>query len=249
MISVYIFHNELFVGLGLILVVLVLWSGFRYSIKRKSRVEINVELTTTPLAIKRPPQVKSEHTVAAATFLPQEIEEEVTDVNLMLEEAELYANLGRPASAVKILQTIIQRNPSTASAWSLLLSSYSSLGKAAEFEDTAREFLKYHKESPLWSGIQAIGRTLDQNNPLYIDNNSGISASTSFPNANSRRPIGDILIGMGVLTEESLQRWLDIFNPTKHGRFGGYLLSCKVITLAQLDQALLRQQGLMPNAL
>ena len=37
---------------------------------------------------------------------------------------------------------------------------------------------------------------------------------------------------------------LDDFDPKKHGRFGGYLVARKVITLAQLDEALLQQQGI-----
>ncbi len=174
----------------------------------------------------------------------QEIEEEVTEEDSMLEEAELYATHGRPAKAVEILLDITKRRPAKASAWSLLLSIYSSLGKAAEFEKTAREFLNHHKDSPAWSGIQALGRTFDKNNPLYADNNSHISASPLLNDAeSSRRPVGDILMEMGILSKRELQKYLDDFDPKKHGRFGGYLLARKAITLAQLDQVLLQQQG------
>ncbi len=48
---------------------------------------------------------------------------------------------------------------------------------------------------------------------------------------------------MGVLSKLDLQNFLDDFDPKKHGRFGGYLVARKAITLAQLDQALLQQQG------
>ncbi len=184
---------------------------------------------------------------AAAPFLSpaKKTDKEVTEEDSMMEEAELYATHGRPAKAAEILQEIIKRCPSKVNAWSLLLSIFSSLGKAAEFEKTAREFLNHHKDSPAWSGIQALGRTFDQNNPLYIDNSGSISASPILPDAaNPRRPVGDVLIEMGVLSKQDLQNCLDDFDPKKHGRFGGYLVARKVITLAQLDQALLQQQGI-----
>jgi Tfp pilus assembly protein FimV len=174
----------------------------------------------------------------------QKIEEEMSEEDSMLEEAGLYATYGHPAKAVEILKEIIKRRPAKADAWPLLLSIYSSLGKAAEFESSAREFLKHHKDSPSWSGIRALGRTLDQNNPLYADNNSRISASPLLPDTlNLHRPIGDILMEMGALSKPDLQNCLDNFDPKRHGRFGGYLVARKAITLAQLDQALLQQQG------
>ena len=175
---------------------------------------------------------------------PRKIEAEASEEDSMLEEAGLYAAHGRPAKAVEILQEIIKRSPSKADAWSLLLSIYSSLGNAAEFEKTAREFLKRFKDSPSWSGIQALGRTLDQNNPLYADDNRRFSAPPLLPDTlNSPRPIGDVLMEMGLLSKQDLRNCLDDFDPKKHGRFGAYLVARKAITLAQLDQALLKRQG------
>ena len=247
----------------------------RFGLKRslssfKARSTANNDVATAPQAVPSPvvkssykaplPQAKSEQTPAATvspmaspvrkeavspTSPPQEIKEEATEEDSMLEEAGLYASHGRPAKAIEILQEIIQRRPSKAAAWPLLLSIYSSLAKATEFEKTAREFLKHHPNSPAWSGIQALGRTFDQSNPLYVDGNNVISSSPLLPDAaaQSRRPVGDVLIEMGVLSKQDLQNCLDDFDPKKHGRFGGYLVARKAITLAQLDQALLQQQG------
>lgn len=211
-----------------------------------------------PLVVKHPSQVNSAHApavvlpseastnVAAPSLHPplQKIEEDVTEDDSMLEEAGLYAAHGRLAKAVEILQELIKRRPSKADAWPLLLSLYSSLGKAAEFESSAREFLKYHKNSPSWNGIQALGRTLDHDNPLYADHSSHIPASPLLPDTlNSHQPIGDILMEMGILSKREILHYLDDFDPRKNGRFGGYLVARKAITLAQLDQALLQQQG------
>ena len=174
---------------------------------------------------------------------PQITGEENTEEDSMVEEAELYASHGRPAKAVEILQEIIKLHPSKASAWPLLLSIYSSLGKAAEFEKTAREFLQHHKDSPSWGNIQALGRTFDKNNPLYVDSSHNSDVPLSPDSTLPVRPVGDILMEMGILSKHELQTYLENFDPKKHGRFGGYLVTLKVITHAQLDQALLQQQG------
>ena len=207
--------------------------------------QINSDPVQTAVAPTKASTIRKE-TVSSHTPAPQKAEEEGSEEDSMLEEAGLYASHGRPAKAVEILQEIIKRRPSKEEAWPLLLSIYSSLAKATEFEKTAREFLKHHKDSASWNGIKALGRTFDQNNPLYADNNSRISASPLLPDAaNPRRPVGDVLIEMGVLSKQDLQHCLDDFDPKKHGRFGGYLVARKVITLAQLDQALLQQQGVV----
>ena len=195
--------------------------------------------------IKQPAQIRSNHSsVTVAPLLRKSVEDSSDDA--ILEEAELYSNHGRPATAVKILLDLLYRNPSNLAAWSLLLSNYSSLGNAIQFEETARSFLKhleYHEDSSLWVKIQALGRTLDKGNPLYIDHSGNTFVSPLLPGESKPyRPLGNILLGMGILTEHILQSCLDSFDPLKHGRFGGFLLSNRVITLAQLDQALLQQQ-------
>jgi hypothetical protein len=267
-------QNRLVLAIGITLGVLLLLLGIRYYTQLKSRVKVQlpdeppplpirsekiqpapIAVTSAPPPASKPlapplsmqPRMSTVATVAEA--LPKEIEKKETEEDSMLEEAGLYAAHGRPAKAVEILQEIIKVRPSKAEAWPLLLSIYSSLGKSAEFERTARGFLKHHKDSPSWSGIQALGRTFDQSNPLYIDNNSRISATPLLPDtATSRRPVGDVLIEMGVLSKQDLQNCLDDFDPKKHGRFGGYLVARKAITLAQLDKALLQQQGVHTEA-
>jgi len=169
---------------------------------------------------------------------------EINEEDSVLEEAELYAAHGRPAKAAEILLEIIKLRPSKAEAWPLLFSIYSSLGKAAEFERTAKQFLIHHKDSPSWRGIQALGRTLDQDNPLYIDNSSYATSPALLDTVPLRRPVGDVLLDMGVLSKQDLQNCLDDYDPKRHGRFGGYLVARKVITLAELDEALLQQQGI-----
>lgn len=261
----------LLAALGLV-VILALWLRQLYYTKIKSRIEIKSQQDAEPIrkpagdlaaqnmaispVVKFPskaPSSQDKITPAPAVVAPskaslniaappQEIKEEVNEEDLLLEEAMLYASHGRPSKAVEMLLDIVKRHPSKAEAWSLLLSTYSSLAKGDEFEKIAREFLKHHKDSPLWRGIQALGRTFDQNNPMYADNSS--TSAPSLPeNMAMRQPIGDVLMEMGILSEQDLQNCLNDFDSKKDGRFGGYLVKRKVITLAQLDQALLQQQG------
>ena len=156
--------------------------------------------------------------------------------DLIMEEAELYAIHGHPDKAVNILKEMIERSPTNPKARRLLLSIYSSVGKAAEFEQAALDFQRLNPGSTSWRGIQALGRTLDINNPLYAD-------ATPMQAQAMRRPIGEILVKMGALSVQDMKHCLAEFDPKKHGRFGGYLITRKVITLAQLDRALLKQQN------
>lgn len=160
----------------------------------------------------------------------------LSEDDLIMEEAELYAIHGHPDKAVNILKEMIERNPAKPEARRLLLSIYSSVGKAAEFEQAARDFQRLDPGSTSWRGIQALGRTLDINNPLYAD-------ATPMQTQAMRRPLGEILVKMGALSLQDMKHCLAEFDPKKHGRFGGYLITRKIITLAQLDRALLKQQN------
>lgn len=147
-------------------------------------VQAHLQAPSSPVKAAHAPAAPSQASTSGMDALfssPKKIGEEAPEEDSMLEEAGLYAAHGRPAKAIEILQEIIKRYPAKVEAWPLLLSIYSSLGNAAEFEKTAREFLKHHKNSPSWNGIQALGRTLDRENSLYADNNDHLFASSLLP--------------------------------------------------------------------
>ena len=270
-------QNGLVAALALLLVALILRRGARYYTQIKSRNGIrqrqaanailkqadNVaadKLWVPPVikapqvrnvrspSVAQPSSAANTQVAAPPPPLAKKIDEKVAGEDSMQEEAALYIANGRLENAVKILREIIKRCPSKVDAWTLLLSLYSSLGKAADYERTAREFLKYHKGSDAWSGIQVLGRTLDRKNPLYADrSNDNSAAPISLDTLDYSHPIGNILNEMGVLSKQEITKYLDEFDPKKNGRFGGYLVARKAITLAQLDQALLQQQGVNPK--
>ena len=267
--NVYLAYG-LIAALGLGLTALILWLGLRIYSKRSAPIESGTRQNASPVGrpiqqkpvspgIKQPSKINSpppsfiapssksgdpQSAPASLPAPPPKAKSAATEEDSMMEEAQLYAANGRLTKAVEITLEIIRRCPSKITAWTLLLSLYSSLGKAGEFEYTAREFLKRHQASPQWGEIQMLGRTLDQDNPLYADH-SGRVHTLPRPGGtlDLHHPIGDILIDMGALSEAEVLKYLKEFDPKKHGRFGGYLVARKAITLAQLDLALLQQQG------
>lgn len=250
-------------GLSLAVLALLLWlrrytrarSEYTANLILEEPDSIQTDVPVTPPHIVTPSPLKSAKPVSEDAPAPpktehpkpphKKIEAQLPEVDMMMEEAELYAVHNRPDKAIEILRDIVRDHPLKTEAWLLLLSILSSLGKAAEFEQAARNFSRHHKSSSSWKEIQALGRTLDQDNPLYIDETSLAAAAISSPNIPTppRRLIGDILVDMGALSIQEMKHYLNEFDPKLHGRFGGYLISRKVITHAQLDEALLQQQG------
>lgn len=258
------------IAIGLIVAMLALWLGLRYYTRRKSQqaaapiLKQPASIPSTPVAARSTyTQVKSPAAATAATAPaaaqlgvavsaatpprppPANEAAELTDEDSVLEEAELYAEHGHPDKAITILQAELAQYPAHAEAWVLLLSIFSSLGKAAEFEQTAQSFIALNPHSDSWKSIQALGRTLDPGNALYASDEKLDTAVTTSPQDAPRkqRPIGDILVGMGALSGQDLQDCLLDFDSKVHGRFGGYLISRRMITLAQLNDALLQQQS------
>ncbi len=183
-------------------------------------------------------------------ILPKPIEETVKPVlseeeTLVLEEAELYSVYNHPDKATRILNEFIETHPNSEKSWMLLLSIYLSNGQADEYEKAARGFQQHNKNSPSWRMFQALGRTLDNGNPLYIDEGDPASFAPLFPYLfqHKHRPIGEILIELGHLSQQDLTNCLKDFDSKQHGRFGVFLVKRRQITHAQLNEALLKQSG------
>lgn len=256
----------LLVGAGFLFAVLALWQGLKYYNHRKSRQSEQPDLEKSggqdaasginPLPVAVSPgespgrhaeQFPGAPVPVTETSQPSssiKSKEELAKDDSMLEEAELYATHGHPDKAIEILREIIAQNPTYTEAWVLLMSILSSLGKAKDFERSARDFFKLNPQSDSWKMIQALGRTLDQGNPLYAgDKNLDVTASVLKQlTLSKKRLVGSILVEMGALSEQDLLNCMAGFDPKRHGRFGEYLISQKMITDAQLNKALLHQQ-------
>ncbi|TAJ77402.1 MAG: hypothetical protein EPO42_10265 [Gallionellaceae bacterium] len=198
-------------------------------------------VTALPTAAKNTPATPApvEPPPAPAVDPEQELEASV------LEEAELYAIYGHPDKAVKVLKEYLTQHVASENAWLLLLSIHSSCGLATEFENAARAFKRHNPNSGLWATVQALGRTLDKHLQLYTDEAAQSEPAPWLPYLSKRKhlPLGDILVELGHLSPEDMRNCLQDFDPKLHGRFGNYLLTKRMVSHAQLNEALLVQQG------
>lgn len=195
-----------------------------------------------------PPPVEPPHTetlrmempgpqpAAVPERLPQE---EPNREDAMLEEAELYSLHGHTRKALEILDELVAQHPEHAKARMRQLSILSSLGMAQEFEQSAQAFLRLGPDDEAWKVVQALGRTLAPDSPLYAGAEETPAARAD---AARHRLIGEILVDMGALSVQDLENCLADFDPAAHGRLGGYLIARKAISFDQLNQALLKQQ-------
>ncbi len=259
----------LLIGAGFLLAVLLLWQVLRRHANRKAQQEVQPDIKhpadqhaesgiDLPRVISSPSAPRGFHAAdtssdafaaakeTAQPAKPIKTKEELAEDDSMLEEAELYAAHGHSSKAIEILREIIAKNPTYTEAWMLLMSILSSLGQTKDFESAARDFYRKNPQSESWKMMQALGRTLDRDNPLYAgDRNLDVAAKFLQQLALSKkRLVGDILVEMGVLSEQDLMNTMRDFDSKKHGRFGGYLVSRKMITHAQLSEALILQQGI-----
>jgi len=195
----------------------------------------------------RKPSASVEPTDGRLCSVIEDIEKKVLEEEALFEEAELYANMGLPTTSINICIEILMNHSSNPRAWLLLLSCYSSLGKKDEFNKAAEEFHQRYSNNRYWSAVQALGRTLDQSNPLYIANNGknieSAKEATEISITKQTRSIGEILREKGILTDMILQHYLSNYKPEKHGRLGGFLLKNKAISISQLNHVLIAQQS------
>jgi len=244
---------------GVCAALLLTWLLIRHSARSKSRAwktdfhetQEKVILPDTPaphtdIASYSPFETKVPATLTGINEMEKEIatltnEEEVS----VLEEAELYAIYGHADKAVKMLNEYIAQHPASENVWLLMFSIYSSGGQADDFEKAARIFQRNNQNSELWKTIQALGRTLDKDHSLYTDDDAPQEVAPWLPylSKHKHRPLGDILVELGHISPEDMRNCLQDFNPKHHGRFGNYLLSKRLVSHAQLNEALLIQQG------
>lgn len=222
---------------------LAAWLGYRL-LKQRQAKQWN-HRDDSPALTSAYSQITPKNTVAHAPEVPekspaeQQLAGKEDQEIAVLEEGELYAIYGHSDKGVKILLEYLGAHPNSEKVWLRLLSIYASQGLASEFEKTAKEFLVLNKNSKLWRMMQALGRTVDQHNPLYADE----STQPLFPLNQEEKQIGDILVEMGYISVADLQLCLAEYDFNKHGRFGHFLVMHRLITHSQLDEALYKQQS------
>jgi Tfp pilus assembly protein FimV len=102
-----------------------------------------------------------------------------SEADLMMEEAQLYAAHNRPQKAIEILNELIESHPEKMDAWLALFTHYAALNDGDRFEQLAQRFQDVGLDAHTWKLVQALGRTLDRSNALYLESDSNIAHMVS----------------------------------------------------------------------
>ena len=254
----------LFAG-GLVLAILALLLGLRYYNRATSQhlgKEIWGGVAAEPASpkIATPPSSASTNTgfnkmhtatspsaaktgsasIATTSSAYTKSQEELSEVDAIIEEAELYSTYGHPDRAILMLQELIKQHPAKIEAWELLLYILASQKKVAEFEIAARDFMTLNTSSTLSNKIEEMRRSLKQETTLPVNNGAAVPAVIA---SGKRRLIGKILVETGILTALDMKKYLDDFDPKLDGRIGEYLVARQAISNEQLNEALRLQQS------
>lgn len=101
-------------------------------------------------------------------FNPPDENITLTEVDSVVEEADLYMIYGWTQKAIELLLQHIEKNPTEAQPWMMLFDIYHSQGLKDAFEKLARRFQSSCANGELWQKVQALGRKLDPQNGLYF---------------------------------------------------------------------------------
>jgi pilus assembly protein FimV len=149
--------NPLFAGVGALVVAALAAAGL-IAYRRKTQAgavpkvaEVPVEPSIAPVAPEAPVEEKP---------VPAE---EVDPIS----EADVYLAYGRDAQAEEILKEALGRQPARAEIHTKLLEIYSKRQDKAAFERTARALQGLGATGAAWESVQAMGRAMDAQNPLY----------------------------------------------------------------------------------
>lgn len=167
-----------------------------------------------------------------------------SEVDSMIEEAELYAIYGRPNKTIEILNALTSEYPEKVEIWLLLLSIYRDKKFAKQFEAIASKFLLNHGDNEVWKDIQAVGHSIDPDNPNYSGAESNPEMNAALCIKPKRRLLGDILVDMKAISLRDLE---SNFNRLRDGRIGNFLVARGLITRALLEDALQEQARDTPS--
>jgi len=118
-------------------------------------------------------------------------QDQVSDEDLVVEEAQLYAAHNRPQKSIEMLGELIEAHPEKMDAWLSLFTNYASLNAVDQFASLAQKFKLVEHDEHTWILVQSLGRTLDRENPLYQEKNqdSAPVAVSSVATENANEPI------------------------------------------------------------
>ncbi len=111
------------------------------------------------------------------------------DPDSVVKGARLFYEDGSLTRAVELLQFTVEENPAALKPWLALFEIFRLEGLAGEFAELAGRFRQAHGASDYWKKVQFIGRELDPQNPLYLDDAFNSLETIGYPSAAKRQEI------------------------------------------------------------
>ena len=128
----------------------------------------------TPVPPASPVIVTSPSAAVAASVTPLARKDEWADDSMdvvapetVLEEVQLLQLHGLTRQAIDLLSQEVATRPTALALWMKLFAIHQEAGDRTGFEQHARTFRESFVSESLWRQVQAQGRTLDPENPLY----------------------------------------------------------------------------------
>jgi hypothetical protein len=118
-------------------------------------------------------------------FNPPDEKITLTEVDSVVEEADLYMIYGWTQKAIELLLQHVEKSPAEAQPWMMLFDIYHSQELKEAFEKLAKRFHSSFDNPELWEKVQSLGRSLDPVNGLYAS--AAASTMTGNPEADTRR--------------------------------------------------------------
>lgn len=104
----------------------------------------------------------------SSIFTPPDEKITLTEMDSVVEEADLYLIYGWTDKAVDLLQGYIEKHPQEIQPWIMLFDIYRSQGKKEAFDKLAHRFKENIDDEEQWHKVQALGHEFDPKNSLYF---------------------------------------------------------------------------------
>jgi len=124
--------------------------------------------TLTVMEARQNPAAEEVYYDPTSIFNPPDDKITLTEVDSVVEEADLYMIYGWTQKAIELLLQHVEKHPAEAQPWMMLFDIYHSQGLKDAFEKLAIRFRASFDSMELWAKVQSLGRNLDPQNRLYV---------------------------------------------------------------------------------
>lgn len=121
-----------------------------------------------PIPAAAKPATEETYYDPSSIFTPPEEKITLTEMDSVVEEADLYLIYGWTDKAINLLQGYIEKHPQEIQPWIMLFDIYRSQSKKEAFDKLAHRFKENVDDEEQWHKVQALGHEFDPQNSLYF---------------------------------------------------------------------------------